>query len=498
MVTTYNHERYIGQAIASVLNQTFGDFEVVVVNDGSTDRTEEVIRSFADPRLRHFHQPNQGPAVTANTALAACRGTYLAKLSGDDVLHPDRLRRQLAAYTHGSRRVLFSGVDFIDEDGRLLDGDFYPEVFKESNVSRAHLLERLFYWGPGFFGVTAFGELSVFRECGPYDPGLYQTHDQLRWIELLKRYEFEILPDRLYRFRIRAGGENLSGPQPDKQVRARNELYLVMKSFFRDLPTELFRQAFRSRLINPEFSSPAEEACEQAFLCLNAPAPLTQLIGIERLHQLLHDREAAEVLKRAYRFDFVRFAEMLRTRDITNFLPRSNSVVFVEQGNGWRPENMVRKPLDPNSAHFRVVFELGNFACPRIIAWAPSEEPWLGRVKVRHFRYRDATDVVHDLDPSGLSRHACSYLDGYHVFDGVDPRLLFFPSGQVKQLEVAGRLELLPPAETHSRLSRALVEQQATIEQLKQRLAAARPYSWWYQRARRGVGRLRSLFKKRR
>jgi glycosyltransferase involved in cell wall biosynthesis len=438
MVTTYNHERYIAQAITSVLNQTFGDFEVVVVNDGSTDRTEDILRSFSDPRLRRVLQSNQGPAGAANAALAACRGKYLAKLSGDDVLHADRLRRQLQAYTRGPRRILFSGVDFIDEDGRPLDGDFYPEVFKEPNVSRAQLLERLFYWGPGFFGVTAFGELAQFLECGPYDRALYQTHDQLRWIELIKRYEFEILPDRLYHFRIRAGGANLSGPGADKQIRARSELYLVMKSFFRDLPTELFRQAFRRHLVNPDFSSPVEEACEQAFLCLNAPAHLTQLIGVERLHQLLHDREGATVLQRVYGFDFVRFAERLKTLDITNFAPHSRFIVFVEQGDGWRAEDMVCAPFDRHSSHFRAVFDLERFARPRIIAWAPPAEPRLGLVKVEHFRYRDANDTWHDLDPAGLSCHRCSYVDGYHVFDSADARLFFFPDGRVKQLEVAG------------------------------------------------------------
>src|SRR6516165_8537489 len=104
-LVTYNHERYIGAAIRSVLGQTFSDLEVVVVDDGSTDRTPEVIASFDDPRLVSIRQENQGPGVAANRALAACRGKYVAMLSGDDLCYPDRIQKQLEAYACGGSRL---------------------------------------------------------------------------------------------------------------------------------------------------------------------------------------------------------------------------------------------------------------------------------------------------------------------------------------------------------------------------------------------------------
>jgi glycosyltransferase involved in cell wall biosynthesis len=466
IVTTYNHEKYIGEAVASVVGQTFGDVEVVVIDDGSTDRTGEIVRSFAYPRVRYLHQPNQGPSVATTTAVAACRGTYLAFMSGDDVLHPDRLRKQLEAYRQGPTRVLFSGVEYIDDDGRPLAGEFYQETVSESHPTRAQLLERMFCSRLGVFGVTAFTELRVIRECGPDDPALFQTQDYSRWIGLLKKYEFEILPDRLYRFRIRTGWENLSGPQPEKQIRARTEMYLVMKSFFEGMPTELFRESFRAHLIRPEFTSETEKACEQGFLYLHSSEPLNQLIGVERLHALLHDPQARELLKRTYQFDFIRFAETLKRLNVTNLFTGQNSVVLVEQGDGWRPENMVRQLLNPHVPQFQLVFDLARFTSPRIIAWMPFEEPRLGQVKVERFRYRDTNDVLHDLGPGDLSCHACTRVGDYHVFDTVEPRLYFSPPGPVKHLEIVGRLELVPPGESFSRLTTALAEKQATIDRL--------------------------------
>src|ERR1700683_2216056 len=97
-MVTYNHEKYVGEAIHSALGQSFADLELVVVNDGSTDGTAAEIGRFGDPRLVVIHQKNQGPPTAANSAIAASRGKYVALFSGDDVCHPDRIRRQLEEY----------------------------------------------------------------------------------------------------------------------------------------------------------------------------------------------------------------------------------------------------------------------------------------------------------------------------------------------------------------------------------------------------------------
>ena len=491
VVPTYNHEKYIGEAVTSVLGQTFGDLEAVVIDDGSTDRTGEVVRSFSDRRLRYLRQANQGPSVATSTAVAACRGEYLALMSGDDALHPDRLRRQLEAYRRGPTRLLFAGVEYIDDDGRPLEGDFHPEILKGADGGRARHLERLFFAGPGFYGVTAFTERRVIAECGPDDPALFQTQDYARWITLLKKYDVEVLPDCLYRFRIRTGWENLSGPQVEKQVRARTELYLVMKSFFDGMTAGLFREAFRAHLVNPSAASGTELACEQAFLYLRSGLPLNQLIGVEKLHRLLHDPEGNEVLKRAYRFDFLRFAEMLKTLNVTNLFEGNNSAVLVEQGGGWRPENIVRQRLNPHVPDFKLVFDLGRFPAPRAVAWAPFEGPRLGRVRIDRFRYRGADGAVYDLGPADLTYHSCSRAGDYFVFDSVDPRLIFAPPGPIKQLEVAGRLELLPEAETYGRLTAALAEKQATVERLTREVETLRRGTSLWSRLHRRLRRAR-------
>ena len=98
IMTTYNHEKYVGEATESVLKQTFDNIELVIVNDGSRDNTEKVIKKFNDERIVYIYQENQGPSIAANNAILASRGKYIAIMSGDDVSLPLRIERQLNEY----------------------------------------------------------------------------------------------------------------------------------------------------------------------------------------------------------------------------------------------------------------------------------------------------------------------------------------------------------------------------------------------------------------
>src|SRR5439155_21719912 len=124
-LVTFNHERFIASAIRSVLDQSLSDLELVIVDDGSTDATPSVIASFGDPRIVSIRQANRGPGAAANRALAACRGRFVATMSGDDECYPDRLERQLDAYNARPNCLVFSAVDFIDDLGRPVDGDHF-------------------------------------------------------------------------------------------------------------------------------------------------------------------------------------------------------------------------------------------------------------------------------------------------------------------------------------------------------------------------------------
>lgn len=99
IIPTYNRAHLIGRAIKSVLNQTYKDFEIIIVDDGSTDKTEEVVKDFKDERVRYIRrEKNKGGSAARNTGIKAARGEYIAFQDSDDEWLPEKLEKQMKAF----------------------------------------------------------------------------------------------------------------------------------------------------------------------------------------------------------------------------------------------------------------------------------------------------------------------------------------------------------------------------------------------------------------
>ncbi len=126
VIPAYNHERYVGPAIESVLAQTAGDFELLVIDDGSRDRTWDVIQGFSDPRLVRQRQENQDAYNTLNRGLSLARGRFIAILNSDDLFAPRRLERLLAEQRASGAACLFTDVQPMDAAGVEISDPGHP------------------------------------------------------------------------------------------------------------------------------------------------------------------------------------------------------------------------------------------------------------------------------------------------------------------------------------------------------------------------------------
>jgi glycosyltransferase involved in cell wall biosynthesis len=117
IIRTYNRAYIVAEAIETALNQTYGDYEVLVVDDGSTDNTAEVVERFQDPRLRYIrHERNQGVGAACNTGVAHAQGEWIAFLDSDDLWKPEKLERQVAcAVRHPEVDAVFSDIEVIED-----------------------------------------------------------------------------------------------------------------------------------------------------------------------------------------------------------------------------------------------------------------------------------------------------------------------------------------------------------------------------------------------
>lgn len=170
IVPAYNGDRYIAEAIEGVLNQTHSEYEIIVVDDGSTDNTRKVVQQYGD-RVNYLSQSNQGVAASRNLGLAAARGEYIAFLDQDDVFLPHKLASQVALFDRDAALgIVNSGWQIVDERGTVKAAvQPWQQI---PHLSSANLI----IWKPVFLGAMLFRR-SWLERSGGFDTTLSQTPD---------------------------------------------------------------------------------------------------------------------------------------------------------------------------------------------------------------------------------------------------------------------------------------------------------------------------------
>ncbi|MDY0041644.1 MAG: glycosyltransferase [Desulforhabdus sp.] len=181
IIPAYNHERFIATTVDSVLRQTHADLELIVIDDGSTDRTGAIVQAIEDPRIKYLYQNNQDAYNALNKGIALATGDFVAILNSDDVYAPNRLERLLRLQKETNAQCLFTDVIPIDDEGRALsDPEFGWNIWHQKNRDfyfKCHDLYTAFL--KGNFMVTT-SNLFLTRKAavtvGPFAPIRY-LHD---------------------------------------------------------------------------------------------------------------------------------------------------------------------------------------------------------------------------------------------------------------------------------------------------------------------------------
>lgn len=454
---TYNHEKYVAAAIDSVLAQTFDDLELRIIDDGSSDRTPDIIASYADPRIVSMRKQNEGPSIALNQAIAAARGQYLALMSGDDVCHPDRLARQWEAYRRGGARLLFSGVDFIDDAGQPYRGHHFAEgSFDIAPRTRAQILERLFYCGNFINAVTCFTETRLLKQERPFDPLLFQLQDYDLWVRSVKKYDFAFLPCHTVSYRIRTDQQNLSAPNPGTLNRTANEHYLVLRRFFDDLSPALFREAFRDHLLRPDCDEPLEIACEQAFLYYRSPHPQARLLGCAKLYDLLSSPAGSAILENRYGYRVRDFVDSLKAETLVGRADEWCSLLYVDSGHGFNEEEMCLARVPGAGDRFDLSFELTRFPLVKGLRWDPLELRFCS-LRLDEITLEASTGKTATLDATTLRTNGVALPDGALRFDTLDPQVFVPFQGTLARIALRGTWQVLSREESLLRAHRLLL-----------------------------------------
>ena len=207
IVPVYNGERFIEEALTSVLDQTYRDFEVIVVNDGSTDRTGKILEVYERKGLiRCFVRDNGGSAGARNTGLNAARGRYIAFLDADDEWCPEKLERQRLFFSrHPSIKAVHTELEIV-KNGRLL-----PNAFNRQGLIReGWLFEHILLLKSWVFLSTLMVERAL-QSVGYFNESLRTAEDTNLILRLSKRYRFGFMDDILLRRRVHDANLSHSG-----------------------------------------------------------------------------------------------------------------------------------------------------------------------------------------------------------------------------------------------------------------------------------------------
>jgi len=212
-MSAYNAAQYVRQAVESILSQTFGDFEFIVINDGSTDGTREVLEGVRDDRVRLLHQENVGLMRSLNRGLRLARGEYIARMDADDISMPDRFEREMAVFrTAPDVHLVTCRTALIDGSGRPT-GERYPWKFPRAlrfrpipGITRAYRVEGSLVEGILETNFVAHPSVMYRRDVvaslGGYDPCLRRGEDFDLWFRMARAgCQFAYIDDDLILYR---------------------------------------------------------------------------------------------------------------------------------------------------------------------------------------------------------------------------------------------------------------------------------------------------------
>jgi glycosyltransferase involved in cell wall biosynthesis len=208
IIPTYNRDNFIRSAIISVLNQTYQDYDIVIVDDGSTDNTELVVNSFSCSKIKYIrHKKNMGEAESRNTGITNSNSEFIAFIDDDDEWMPDKLELQIKLMSQCEVQIggIYTGVLTIDmESGKIVD--------KLIPHKRGYIYNDLLVENCVFTPSTILLKVECFKKVGLFDRTIKYGPDYDMWVRISKEYHYEYIKEPLVKYYIHKN--KLSGNYP--------------------------------------------------------------------------------------------------------------------------------------------------------------------------------------------------------------------------------------------------------------------------------------------
>lgn len=322
---SYNHEAYVGHLIESVLSQSYTNFELIIVDDCSSDRTVEIIRQYQDERLILMTSDrNRGQFVATNRGINAAKGEYIATINSDDAFLAGKLEKQVAFLdSHPEIGAVFTLPQIIDEQGReFVDRkNRNTTIFNQPNRSQAEWLRYFFDHGNCLCHPSCMIRKHWHDQIGLYEHRFANMADLDLWVRLCLKTTLHIIPEQLTQFRVHARSGSRKSQVTKK--RSRWEHTQLMRHFLTIDSISLLLQMFPELASLEAIHSEPDAALTPYFLALMSLSknrPLYDLFALDALFEVMADESRMERLADRYQFTTIDFFRLTGERDPYNLL----------------------------------------------------------------------------------------------------------------------------------------------------------------------------------
>lgn len=302
-VLVYNGENTIRKTIDSILNQTYQNIEVILVDDASTDQSRNIIDSYDDVRIkREYLDRNHNICYAGNFAFDKSKGKYIAIIGHDDLWEPDKIEKQVEYLeSHEDVAVCFTRVDIIDENDNIVNEKHihHYNLFNSDNRSKHEWQFTLLTVANHFCAPSALLRKEALDITGGYRYGLLQLQDYDLWLRLLTVGNIYILDEKLTKYRRFSDNQkNMSSDTPEVRNRDAHEKNWVVFDYILKLNSMHFKNIFGQYFRNAHAEAEYEIRCEKAFILQS----LENCFAFKYFIELLEDEQCREYLEDKCKF----------------------------------------------------------------------------------------------------------------------------------------------------------------------------------------------------
>lgn len=226
VMSVYNCEDYVAEAIESILNQTFTDFEFIIINDGSTDGTLKIVKGYKDPRIILISRENKGLVASLNEGISIAKGKYIARQDGDDISSPEKLQKQLELIESSSLVLVSTAFSIFTSDPS-------KPIAHHCLINDDVLLKRqLFVQNPFGHGAIMFSREAAIKANLYEDIGPAEDYDL--WVKLMEKGRFGFVEQECYSWRV-----NPEGITQKESIRQQECVKRIQKERLQGRPPDL-------------------------------------------------------------------------------------------------------------------------------------------------------------------------------------------------------------------------------------------------------------------